>query len=270
MKTATVLIILFLPFFTLAQHNNIKEAIKLKQFEKGLNIIDSLIEKKEATSLIYYYKSSIEQSQKKYDASISSAIIALKTTKKDDPLYPRIIAKRALSYAYSGNIKLGIIDNELLVKEFPNNLDNYFNLSYLYGENYQYYNCIKTLKQALILDSLNPNIMNNLAYYNSEAKDYKATIKYSFKGLPLTNDSALIASLLNNLGFAQAQIVSWEVGMKTIISSITYNKYNSYAFYNIGLLYFDKNDVGNACLNFTKSRQLGGINLTQNYMQYCK
>ncbi len=143
-------------------------------------------------------------------------------------------------------------------------------MSYLYGENKQLYNCIKTLQQALSIDSLNISIINNLAYYNNETKDYKATIKYATKGLTLTKDSLWIASLLNSLGFAQAKTFSPDKGLQTIEQSITYKPNNPYAYFNLGLIYLDKKENLEACKNFKIAKELGGINMTEGYLkQFC-
>jgi tetratricopeptide (TPR) repeat protein len=169
MKLITIALI-FSPFLIWGQTEEIKlidKSIKEQQYDKGLEIITGLVAKNKATNIVYYYKASCERSKGQYEVSVISATTALEMTSKTDTLYPDILSLRAMSYAYSGRINLGIIDNETLVKEFPNDIYNWVNLSYLYGENRQYYNSIKTLKQALSIDSLNPNIYNNLAYYNS-------------------------------------------------------------------------------------------------------
>ena len=82
----------------------------------------------------------------------------------------KVLILRAISYMKDGKIKLSIIDNESVVKEFPNNIRYLMGLPFLYGENEQFYTVIKLLKQILIMDSLNVYIFVNLAYYNGEAK----------------------------------------------------------------------------------------------------
>jgi tetratricopeptide (TPR) repeat protein len=272
-KIALQLLLLFVTLCALGQSDQvgqIKHLIDQNQYDKGLEIIDNLIAKKQATNIVYYYKAICEQEKKLFESSIISSTTALKTTTKADTLFPHILLLRALSYAHAGKLDLGISDNQTLVKEFPNNVDYLLNMSYLYGENQQLYNCIKTLQQALTIDSLNVYIINNLAYYNNEAKDYKATIKYSTKGLTLTKDSVWISSLLNSLGFAQAKTISLEKGLKTIGQSITYRQNNPYAYFNLGLIYLDKKEIEEACKNFKIARQLGGVNLTAEYLkQYC-
>lgn len=274
MKKLIISIILFLPFFAFSQIENMQQIsplINQMRYDEGLEIIKKIIKNKQASNITYYYKACCEQGNRNFESSIESATTALKMTNKTDTLYPHILSIRALSYAYAGKINLGIADNEIVIKENPDNVYFLVNMSYLYGENRQFYNCIKTLKHAITLDSLNVYLLNNLAYYNCEAKDYKATIKYAMKGLKLAKDSTMTATLLNSLGFAEAKIVSVDKGLQTIEKSITYWPSNPYAYNYLGLIYLDKKEIDEACKNFNIAKQLGGANLTEGYIkQYCE
>jgi tetratricopeptide (TPR) repeat protein len=129
---------------------------------------------------------------------------------------------------------------------------------------------MKILRKAFTLDSSNIPILTNLSYYSNQSNKYEDAIKYSLKGLALTKDSVWVASLLNSLGFAQAKSISVERGLQTIRQSISYQPHNPYAFFNLGLIYLDKKEMEEACKNFSIARQLGGINLTAEYIkQYC-
>ncbi len=273
-KLILLLLSIFNTCFVLGQNNKI-EQIKLlvneKQFDTALAIIDNLIEKKEATNLVYYYKAFCEDEKKIFESSILSATTALKMTAKSDSLYPDILFMRSLSYLNSGNLRLAIEDNEIIAKDDPYNINYLVNLSYLYGENKQFYNCIKTLHQALEIDSLNVFILNNLAYYYNETAEYSSAQKYAGKGLKITNDSVWVASLLNSLGFAESKIISAEKGIQTIQQSIAYRPNNPYAYYNLGIIFLSKNEIEEACKNFAIAKKLGGLNMTAQLMnQYCK
>jgi hypothetical protein len=87
----------------------------------------------------------------------------------------------------------------------------------------------------------------------------------------LAKDSVSKASLLNSLGFAQTKLISVEKGLQTIRQSINYRPNNPYAFFNLGLIYLSKKEIEEACKNFSIARQLGGINMTEEYIkEYCK
>lgn len=267
------LLFLFLTLFAVGQSNKIvkkKLFINKTKYDSEIRITDKLIKKKQAKNIYYYEKAYDEQQKKLFDSSILSATIALKMTSQSDTLYPSILLLRAFSYANAGKLDLGIADNETLVKAFPNDVYYLLNMSFLYGENKQFNNCLKTLEQAYTIDSSNVYIINNLAYYNNETKNYESTIKYATKGLTLSKDSVNIASLLNSLGFAQAKTISLDKGLQTIKQSITYKPNNLYAFFNLGLIYLDKKENMEACKNFKIARELGGINLTEEYLKkYC-
>ena len=158
MKKFTLTIFIFFPLILVGQTSvveNIRREINQQNFDRGLEIIDSLMKNKESSNLIYYYKAWCEDGKKDYESSLESATISLSKTNKSDTLYQDILFLRSLSYANAGKVYLGILDNEILVNEFPKNIDYLLNMSYLYGENQQFYNCIKSLSQALTIDSLN-------------------------------------------------------------------------------------------------------------------
>jgi tetratricopeptide (TPR) repeat protein len=272
-KLLLLLIYFSLTIFSAAgQHDQIvqiEDLIDQQQYEKGLEIIDQVISK-HPTNVVYYYKAYCEQQKKLFEAATVSASLALKITTKTDTLYTRILFLRSSCYANAGKLDLAIADNETLLKQFPNDLHYLLNKSYLYGENNQFDDCMKILRKALILDSSNIQILNNLSYYSNQSSKYGDAIKYSEKGLTLSNDSVSVASLLNSLGFAQAKSISIEKGLQTIKQSISYQPNNPYAFFNLGLIYLDKKEIEEACRNFKIARQLGGINMTAEYIkQYC-
>jgi tetratricopeptide (TPR) repeat protein len=267
--------ILFLTLTTLngisqsEQINQVKRLIAEEQYDKGLEIINGLISH-HTDNAVYYYKAYCQQQKKFFDSAIVSATLALKLTSRTDSLYGSILILRALCFAYAGKLDSAILDNEILIKQFPNNLSYLLNMSYLYGENQRLTDCINVLQVALALDSTNIYVLNNLSYYNNEGKNYNASIKYATKGLSLTNDSVWVASLLNNLGFAQAKTISAAKGIETINHSISIRPSNPYAYFNLGLIYLDIKDVEKACQNFKTARQLGGINMTTEYLnKYC-
>ncbi len=161
------LLFLMVTFFSSGQVNQIEELKRLigqNQCEKGLEIISDLIAKKKATNLVYFYKASCEQEKKLFESSIVSATSGLEITNKSDSLYPSLLLLRFLSYANAGKLDLGIVDNETLVKAFPKEIGYLLNLSFLYGENNQFSDCLRILQKALTIDSLNVSIINNLAY----------------------------------------------------------------------------------------------------------
>ena len=274
MKKLTIQILLltvsFMAVGQVGHFEKLKRLINLNQCDKALELIDSMIAEKQATNIVYYYKASCEREEKLFESSIMSATAALKTTIESDSLYPRILLERSLSYAFAGKLDSGIADNETLLKMFPNDVGYLLNMSFLYGENQQLDDCIKTLRRALAIDSLDVEIIVNLVYYSNETRDYKTTIEYATKGLTITKDSVWISSLLNSLGFAQSETLSLEAGLKTVEQAVAFRPSNPYAYFNLGRIYLKKKNVDEACKNFKIAKQLGAINLTTEYLErYC-
>lgn len=247
--------LLSFPFFgQTEQLKEIKETLLHQQYEKGLELIKSLPDAQRKTPEANYYKAICESEKANFDAAILSATSALKKLIKTDSLYPDVLLLRSWIYAHSGKLKQAVSDSKKLIREFPENMDYVIFLSDLYGENRQYDKCIKILHQVLSKDSLNATALTNLSYFSNEAKDYNGSIKFATKGLTLTKDSIETGMLLNNLGFAQAKTISFDKGIQTINQSIRYYSGNSFAYYNLGLIYLYKKEPDNACLNFKKAK----------------
>ncbi len=254
-----------------AQHEEIQHFIKEKNYGKALNMANQQITEGNNSGRIYYLKALCEHGMKLYSSSVSSSTEGMTKVNQSDSVYWQLLFQRGLSYALSGDFNLAIADNESLIKKFPENLSYLLNISYYYGQNRQYYNCIKALKKGLNLDSTHVTILNNLAYYNGEVKDYKSAIHYAKMGLKFAKDSIWVGSLLNNLGYSQGKEYSIEKGVETIIESLKYNPTNSYAYFNLALLHIDNNEMNIACENLFKAREHGGINMTRQYIeQYCE
>ncbi|OQP51214.1 tetratricopeptide repeat protein [Niastella populi] len=273
-KLLLLLIYFSLTIFSAVGQNEqiaqIQDLIDQEQYDKGLEIIDKVISK-HPTNILFYYKAVCEQQKNLLKPAAVSASSALKTTITTDTLYERILFLRSFCYAHSGELDLAIADNETLLKQFPNDIHYLLNMSFLYGENRQFEDCMKVLRKALTIDSSKISIFTNLSYYSTQSGKYEDAIKYSEKGLSLTKDSVWVASLLNSLGFAQAKTISVEKGLQTIRQAISYQPNNPYAFFNLGLIYLSKKEIEEACKNFNIARQLGGINMTEEYIKaYCK
>lgn len=264
-------------FISLSLFGQIDKVSQIRQLllqddcKEGSKIIKGLVDKKKATNYVYFYKATCEYRDHEFEQAVQSCSKGLKITRESDSLYIYLLRLRGYAFRDMGKLASAISDNEKLVKMQSNNVDFLLNLSYLYGENNRLHDCVGILMRALSLDSANVYLLNNLAYYNCLTQDYKAVIKYADKGLALTKDSAWIAPLLNSLGFAQARTISANKGIQTITQSIKYKPDNPYAYFNIGLIYIDTDQNDEACKYFRKAKQLGGVNLTANYLKkYCE
>ena len=274
MKSVTLtIILLFSSIILFGQKEKIgliKKSIDENNFDECLEIISKTKFTDSTKNIVFYYKAICEREKKQSELAVNSLTIALNSTLKSDTLYERILFLRSLTYIDLEKVELAIKDNEILINQYPASMPYLLNMSYLYGENQQYYNCLKVLKKALAIDSNDVYVVNNLAYYNCLTKDYDAVIKYAIKGLKITTDSVWIATLLNSLGLAQAKIISSEIGLKTLDESIAYKSDNPYSYYNKALVYIDLYDKDNACKNLRKAKELGGIKLTYYLLQECE
>ena len=270
MGKAIFLVLLLFPCAVWGQHNQldkIKNLIAQGNCDESTKLINQSVEKKEFSNQLYYYKAICEQENELFENSILSATNALKLTSDKDTLYPYILLLRSSSYGYIGNIDFAIRDAELLVQKFPNKTSFLLNLSYLYGEKGEFNDCIQTLNKAKQLDSTNVYIFVNLAYYSCESGDFHTAEEYANRGLTLTKDSIWIGSLLNSLGYAQSKLISADQGIETIKKAIGYNPNSPYPYFNIGRIYFSNDKRQEACSYFLKAKQLGGSNMTKEYLK---
>lgn len=64
---------------------------------------------------------------------------------------------------------------------------------------------------------------------------------------------------------------SLKEGLHTISSSLQFFPQNPFAYFNLGRIYLDIQDKEQACANFQKALDLGGVVLTEEYIaRYCK
>lgn len=277
MKRNLIIICLFFPLFSLGQSeeevNVLAQLIKDKKFEQGYELSKKYLKKKKNAGLVYYYKAVCEQSKGSYKNAMETADKGLEVVTKSDTLFGMFVHLKSWAKVYTGDIAGALVLMEGLSESDPTNWKYLVDLSYLYGENLQFYNCLKVLKIAYQIDSLNNLVINNLAYYNTQTGDYESAIFYAKKGLDLdlTNDSLVKGSLYNSLGISQAKTISYQKGLETIKESMKYFPGNPYAYFNIGLIYLDQENPEEACRNFKIAQELGGTNISHVvYEMYCE
>lgn len=274
MKKYIFLLLVLFPFQLSAQNQIMKDVIAEMNTvgcDKMLPLLQQKIKAGKATSLDHYKKAACELRKGQANVALQSLRACLALTKKTEPLYEALLFLRSGAYTDVRKLDSAIMDNQQLVKLYPKNVNYLINLSYLCGETAQYADCLAALEKARALDERNYVIYMNLAYYSAETEDYKGAIKYAEKGLTLTRDSIAVGALTNNLGFAQSVVVSPEKGLQTVQSSLRWNPRNAYAYFNIGRIQLKMKQKDKACASFLKAKELGGVNLTMNYLKkYCK
>ncbi len=229
-------------------------------------------QQEEKISGVEYYNKAVSEYEKgSYDSVVMLLNKAVALIPKNDTLYPLLLSSRSASYMNIGKLDSAIKDLEQLVKDRPREIGYVVNLSNLFGQEHRYTECIATLEKAKSMDSSNVLVYMNLAYFSGESGDYANAIKYAERGLKKTKDSIWTGALLNNLGFAQSKSISAAEGLQTVNRSLKFYPGNSFAYFNLGRISLDMNDKENACSYFIKARDLGGVVLTEEYIEnYCK
>jgi tetratricopeptide (TPR) repeat protein len=254
MRKCLYLILLVIPYIASCQH------------PKATNQQEEKISGRE-----YYTKAISEYESGSYDSAIPLMNKALALIHKEDTLYSVILSARSAAYMNVGKLDSARKDLEQLIKIYPQEIGYLVNLSNIFGEEHRYTECLALLEKAKSIDDSNANIYMNLSYFSTESRAYDNAIKYAEKGLALTKDSILTGSILNNLGFAQSRAISVAKGLQTVNRSIKFFPENSYAYFNRGRILLDMNAMEEACSDFIKARDLGGVVLTEEYIaKYCK
>jgi tetratricopeptide (TPR) repeat protein len=264
-----VLLLALFPLGVIAQKFNYEHLQKLLDagdFENCLAQASASLKTDSTNCRMYFYKAFSEKELRMFSKSIESSTRGLHCTAKDNSDYTLFLSTRSFAYGFSGQIDLAIKDAEEIVRISPNEINYLLNLSYFYGENQDYSRCLNTLKNALKIDSSNIFVLSNLAYYSCELGDFQAASVYAVKGLSISKDSVWTGGLLNSLGFAQSKTISVERGVETIKKAISFNSNTPYTYFNLGRIYMSKGETNLACDNFIKAKQLGGVNMTAEYL----
>jgi tetratricopeptide (TPR) repeat protein len=190
---------------------------------------------------------------------------------KDTVACGGIFFMRALIYKKFNKLDSAIYNLDEFLATRQAKFSDSIELAFLYGDTKRFKAGLTILENSMNTDSLNPVIYNGMANYSVETGIYKNAIKYAEKGLKLTHDSMLIGALLNNLGYAQAKIISNYVGLETVENSINFSPQNPFAYFNKSRIYHDIGDKGKELFNFMKADSLGGvINCSQGQIKICQ
>lgn len=257
MRTYILLLIVVIPFASFCQQ---KKDITTEQHST-----------EQATGLELYNTALAAYDKESYDSAIVYLTQSLDLIPRKDSFYAQALHMRSFVYTRAGNLEMAVTDLQQLVQLQPATMMYWIDLSYALGEAHRYAECLDRLEQARCIDSSHVSIYLNLSYYSGQSGAYANAIRYAKMGLSLAKDTPLIASLMNNLGYAQAKTGSVRDGLNTISSSLRLWPQNSFAYFNLGRIFLEIQDKEQACANFMKARDLGGIILTEEYIaSYCK
>lgn len=270
MKNLLVLLILVaLTHPGFGQREQISEALKKDNYSQALGLVYGELEKSPESPELYWYKAYSEQGLQLFSSSLASSVKGLSYCTEQDTIYRQLLDMKGISHLGLSELDSAVNVYRKLVELYPENIYYLLNLSYSYGENEQYFECIKVLNKGLELDSAYAPFLNNLSYYYGAVGQYEAAIKYSKKGLELAEDSVTIGTLLNNMGFAQGMTTDLQEGLKNITKSLKYQPYNFWAYLNLAKLYFRNDELDLGCEAAGNAIRLGSVKAVGLKEKYC-
>jgi tetratricopeptide (TPR) repeat protein len=218
------------------------------------------------------YKAALKlNNNKQFEASIDLCTNELHKLNSKDTLYTKFLSLRADNYRELRNFKSGIKDYQTLIKLHPNETLYYVDLSYFYGEEGEYTNCLSILKDGMKIDSKNIYILNNLSYYSNQVGNFGDGVSYANIAFPLTSDPIWMASLLNNRGYSNLGLKKYTQALKDINEAIKLNPDNSFAYCYRAMVNIEIKNLKTVCSDLNKAKSLGAVNLTMELInQYCK
>jgi tetratricopeptide (TPR) repeat protein len=209
--------------------------------------------------------------KKQYTASITICTYELERLSYKDTLTIKFLSLRASSYLELRDFELAIKDYKKLTDLKPNNISWYMGLSYSYGENKEYTDCMNTLKTALSIDPKNIDLYNNLSYYSAQYGNYGDAVKFANNGLEYVKDQSWRGSLLNNRGYGYIGLKQYSKALDDINESIKLNAGNSFAYCYRAIANIGLKKMETVCDDLNKAKNLGATALTADLIkQYCK
>lgn len=150
-----------------------------------------------------------------------------------------------------------------IYRRFPSNFYASLELGYRYGESGDFESAFYFFNNIRIYHPSEPSATINLAYFNNEAGNYKKSIAYSDTTLMLSTDSTTIGVAWNNRCYSNIMLGNIRIAKSDLDESLKFYPNNSYAYRNAGLILLTENKKNEACEAFERSKQLGGLLLTE-------
>lgn len=208
---------------------------------------------------------------KQYPKSVAVCTSNLEKLSAEDKLVIKFLELRADDYIALQEFASAANDFKKLITLKPKDISWYISLSYCYGENEDYNNCMNILKKALLIDNKDIYIYNNLSYYSAQQNNYTDAISFANQGLEYVTDQSWKGTLLNNRGYGYIGLKQYDKALNDINESIKLNADNPFAYYYRALANIGLKKTGTICDDLNKAKNLGATALTAALIKdYCK
>jgi tetratricopeptide (TPR) repeat protein len=226
----------------------------LREFENALEIDSTYYQ-------AYSSRGILNLDYNRFDLAIVDFTQVLRLTRDDDDRQFYAIGDRANAKLYCKDYEGAIKDYGEALRLRPGDLRTKINLGALYLNSRQLKKAEELFMSALEKEPANLEALNNLASLHIISN-------HSEKAVPILEEAIKIypnaSDLYSNLGLAKVRLGSPEEGLALINRSLWLSPNDSYAYKHRAIAYIELNKIENACLDLSKSNQLGYSKLFDN------
>ena len=201
--------------------------------------------------------------QHKLDSALLTIHHGMKKYSDVDSVYALLAEYKAdvhLEQEYYDSIFYIYLD---VYEKFPEHPSALGELVILYGDNGMFDEAFFFLDLQYDLNFRRDIVFNNYAYYNGLAGNYEKSLLYCDSTLQIASTDHIQSATYNNRGYALMKLGKFKEAKRSIEKSLEILPTNSFAYRNLALIYLEANEPIQACKALAKSREYGGVNISQ-------
>ncbi|MCI0690528.1 tetratricopeptide repeat protein [candidate division KSB1 bacterium] len=238
--------------------NSAKLYKKQGEFDKAIEWFEKAVEKKPENAEAHYMlgdlygmKGRIAEMVREFDASLSYSKKYEKDIKISRDKYFRESFKVGVDAANAGDYTkaLEAFNNALLIE--PNQVDTYKNLVFVYSRLDSIPGMMQVYEELLKVEPNDYESHLALAGLHSRRQEYDKTIERLRKAVEIAPDSAK-PRIIGEIGITYDLMGKGEEAMKTYQEALQMSPGNKDLLFNLGRLYFMRDDYANAVKQFTE------------------
>jgi len=258
----------------------------LQNHSQAIADIDDALKLKPEFTDLYYTKTAILKSAKKYDEAIvwankglklkpeyedlmllktevfcsqkkyQNAVDYLDTILKVNPQNKQALNKQGFAYGRLKKYEESIKYFTKVIELDPQNADAFFDRAITKADMKDFDGALADINRGMEIDTLSKWIgYNNIAFFiKFEQKDYTGAIEYFNKAIELNPN---FAYAYNNRGYAKMQLGDLSGARKDITKSLEMDSTNSYTCKTIAQLFIAEKKLPQACEQLNKAIKLG-------------
>lgn len=226
-----------------------------QSYDMAVKTYESAAENTGKSEMFYTKMGDLSLAKGKPDIAVQSYKKALKSKPKNSILWVKL-ATTLQTYFDENYNEIADCYSSLAELE-PNNSHIYYELGHLYIKLEDKFSTVNAFKKAVELDPENPFYHNSLAYSLLQLEDYDGAIEQYQKAIKLNPDKEWTSVVCQAQGAVYHQIKgNLEAALVAYQASIVLDPKNADAYFSIGEVYQDYNELDKAIDNYCEAIKL--------------